>query len=287
MTFTEKQIKDLSAPLSPDVVRQRQQAGRKLDYIEAWHAISEANRIFGFDGWSRETVEMRLVSEREVTIGRGTPREKQGWSVSYVSKVRVRVGDLIREGTGSGHGIDADLGQAHESAAKESESDAMKRALITFGNPFGLALYDKERANVGEPEADEPPPRQTVHVGSTKDARGRKIYDILRSEMTAIKTSVTLRAWGENHKKAVNELPPDWRDEFKDLYRAHLLDLIEKEKAMTEAADHPAYAQLIETIDKTKDLSSFERDWADEIAALPTPLQTSLGQHLDRARVKG
>ena len=54
-----------------------------------------------------------------------------------------------REGCGAGHGILKDLGEAHESALKEAETDAMKRALMTFGNPFGLALYDKARENVG------------------------------------------------------------------------------------------------------------------------------------------
>jgi hypothetical protein len=57
-------------------------------------------------------------------------------------------GWLIREGTGAGHGIDVDLGLAHESAIKEAETDAMKRALVTFGNPFGLALYDKQQRQV-------------------------------------------------------------------------------------------------------------------------------------------
>ena len=55
---------------------------------------------------------------------------------------------MIREGCGAGHGIDVDLGQAHESALKEAETDAMKRALMTFGNPFGLALYDKRQREV-------------------------------------------------------------------------------------------------------------------------------------------
>ena len=55
---------------------------------------------------------------------------------------------MIREGCGAGHGIDTDLGQAHESALKEAETDAMKRALMTFGNPFGLALYDKQQREV-------------------------------------------------------------------------------------------------------------------------------------------
>ena len=55
---------------------------------------------------------------------------------------------MIREGSGVSHGIDVDLGQAHESALKEAETDAMKRALMTFGNPFGLALYDKQQRQV-------------------------------------------------------------------------------------------------------------------------------------------
>ena len=67
--------------------------------------------------------------------------------------MRITVGEdsgaqLIREGCGAGHGIDTDLGQAHESALKEAETDAMKRALMTFGNAFGLALYDKQQREV-------------------------------------------------------------------------------------------------------------------------------------------
>src|SRR3546814_3594454 len=74
------------------------------------------------------------------------------WRVNYMAKVRITVGGVLREGCGFGQGIDKDVGQAHESAIKESETDAMKRALMTFGNQFGLALYDKTRANVCAPE---------------------------------------------------------------------------------------------------------------------------------------
>ena len=67
--------------------------------------------------------------------------------------MRITVGEgtgaqSIREGCGAGHGIDTDLGQAHESALKEAETDAIKRALMTFGNAFGLALYDKQQREV-------------------------------------------------------------------------------------------------------------------------------------------
>ena len=112
--------------------------------------IAEANRIFGFDGWQRQTIAVRCVAQAERSIGRD---QKPGWGVTYTARVRVTVTagsltPLVREGSGAGHGIDVDLGQAHESALKEAETDAMKRALMTFGNPFGLALYDKAQRQV-------------------------------------------------------------------------------------------------------------------------------------------
>jgi len=143
--FSTEQIAALSAPLDRAKVQTRSQAGRSLAYLEGWQAIAEANRIFGFEGWQRETIAVQCVSERERTLGSSN---RAGWGVTYTARVRIRVGEVIREGSGAGHGIDADLGQAHESALKEAETDAMKRALMTFGNPFGLALYDKQQREV-------------------------------------------------------------------------------------------------------------------------------------------
>ena len=116
-------------------------------------AIAEANRIFGFNGWQRETVALQCVSQAERRIGRepskpSDPPQRDGWGVTYTARVRVVVVGIVREGSGAGHGIDVDLGQAHESTLKEAETDAMKRALMTFGNPFGLALYDKAQRQV-------------------------------------------------------------------------------------------------------------------------------------------
>lgn len=138
----------LSAPLDPAHIASRKQGGSEVDYIEGWHVIAEANRIFGFDAWTREVVDCRCVSERERKIGQ---QQKDGWSITYIARVRVTVAGLIREGSGAGHGIGVDIGECHESAIKEAETDAMKRAFMTFGNPFGLALYDKSRNNVAIP----------------------------------------------------------------------------------------------------------------------------------------
>lgn len=148
--FTPSQQEALAAPLDRANVQTRSQSNRSFSYLEGWHVIAEANRIFGFDGWQRETLHCQCVSERERSIGSGQdPRgQRSGWGVTYTAKARIQVGEIIREGSGAGHGIDMDLGQAHESAIKEAETDAMKRALMTFGNQFGLALYDKQQREV-------------------------------------------------------------------------------------------------------------------------------------------
>lgn len=146
-------IKLLEQPLDPKFVKGRKQAGRNVSYIEGWHAIAEANRIFGFDKWSRETIYCKEICRMEVKVGK---QQKDGFKVGYEAMVHIKVYDedgvlTVREGTGHGSGIATDLFDCIEGAAKEAETDAMKRALMTFGNPFGLALYDKTQANVGVP----------------------------------------------------------------------------------------------------------------------------------------
>lgn len=142
MTFTPTMAKELAKPLDKAHVASRQQAGRSLSYVEGWHCIAEANRIFGYDGWTRETLALTQLGDPYSVDGKVR--------VAYSCRVRIVAQGIVREGCGFGQGIDKDVGQAHESALKEAETDAMKRALMTFGNPFGLALYDKSQANVQE-----------------------------------------------------------------------------------------------------------------------------------------
>lgn len=199
--FSPQIVNALSAPLDRAFVKEREQSGRRFSYIEGWHAIAEANRIFGFDGWHRETVDIRLVNERPRKIGRDG---RDGWAVSYVVRVRVIVGDVIRDGMGSGHGIDTDCGLAHESAIKEAETDAMKRALMTFGNPFGLALYDKEQRQVIEAPPEKLQPTDLNAM----------IDDILRMQ-----TTVALRKWWRqtaDFRKSVGLV--DGTEEYQVLY---------------------------------------------------------------------
>ena len=160
MGFSEKQVQALRRSLNARHVRTREANGRELSYIEGWYAISEANRIFGFDGWSRETVETRCVLARE---NRGS------FVAVYVAKVRITVhadgATIVREGHGSGEGRGTSPGEVHDIALKAAETDATKRALATFGKPFGLELYRKDKKGslaTFSPRCSRPPQSTTA-----------------------------------------------------------------------------------------------------------------------------
>ena len=130
--------------------------------------ISEANRIFGFDGWSRETVESKCVLARE---NRGI------FLAVYTARVRLTVqadgATIIREGHGTGEGRGPSPGEVHDIALKAAETDATKRALATFGKPFGLELYRGGRTVAPEKPLPVPPlvPLTLSAVPALADAR--------------------------------------------------------------------------------------------------------------------
>jgi DNA recombination protein Rad52 len=248
--FTEPQVRALSSKLSAKHVRTRQYGSLTLSYIEGWHAIAEANRIFGYDAWDRQTMAVKCVWE-------GLKGNRS--ACSYIARVRVRVraGDkeICREGCGSGHGVGLTPGEAHESAIKEAETDAMKRALSTFGNPFGLALYDKEQQNVRG--------RCKKSQKSAENGKGRGItWLVLSSEgeylsahedpvdyckamrqlLEAISTRERLRAFWQRNlvtlamlKRNLLDLKTDKGDHFADiltnLYRKQMRLICEEQKA--------------------------------------------------------
>ena len=101
MGFSAKQVQALRRQPNARHIQIREAHGRELSYLEGWYALSEANRIFGFDGWNRETIESKCALARE---SRGT------FLAVYIARVRVTVhadgATIIREGhgTGEGHG---------------------------------------------------------------------------------------------------------------------------------------------------------------------------------------
>jgi len=139
----------LNRPLDRKHVSQRKQSNFTLSYIEGHHAIREANRIFGFDGWEYDVKSFNVVSSEQY--------EKAGYNngpaipmhrICVAAIVTVTALGVTRQDVGYGTGTAKTLADAHESAGKEAVTDALKRALRTFGDQFGNALYDKQQTNV-------------------------------------------------------------------------------------------------------------------------------------------
>ncbi len=191
MSLTENQKLELARPLDRSAVKEREQGGRAVSYVEGWHVIAEANRIFGFDGWERETVLLTETNRDLVSVQKKGGGTYDQWRIGYIAKVRIRALGVVREGTGYGSGMGKPeaVGDAVEGAIKEAETDAMKRALMTFGNPFGLALYDKTQANV----ADAPEPlRQSTYDSHQSAIEGAPDLTALKNAFDAAKADKSL-----------------------------------------------------------------------------------------------
>ena len=213
MAFTEAQVKNLEAKLDAKHVRTRQVQDTVLTYVEGWHVIAEANRIFGYDAWDRETTSTHCV---------WTGLANRQHSAAYTAKVRiaVRAGaiTIMREGCGSGEGKGFTPGEAHDLALKAAETDATKRALATFGNPFGLALYDRELAGVRNRKAIERTNDQGPWLLRANDGKAEQSFDKPDEFAAALKLALSqadtverlFAIWEQNVRtvRALNKCSP-------------------------------------------------------------------------------
>jgi DNA repair and recombination protein RAD52 len=143
--FTPQQVEAMNAKLERHRIKLRQQGGQQLAYIEGWDAIDRANLIFGYGGWDLTNIVHAETSREQNAKGL--------WEVSYLTRCHLTVyGNAgqksVHEGVGDGTGVARALPMAISGASKESATDALKRALIHFGNQFGLALYDEHKRGV-------------------------------------------------------------------------------------------------------------------------------------------
>lgn len=241
--FSDNQKIELAKKLDPAHIRPPQQYGPKGDYLEGWFVIDEANRIFGFDGWSYEVVEARCVSEAPRKIGK---QQKDGWGITYTAKVRVDVQGIVREDFGAGHGYDTDAGLAHESAVKEAVTDALKRALRTFGNPFGLALYDKTRANVGTPETEHAPEQKPAGkpISAAQMKRGLEAIDQDLTDCHSIAdVNKCAQIWAAIFER--DQWSKDYREFAKPKFKARREELHSREAEDVFPGDAPTQHPLM------------------------------------------
>jgi len=119
-------------------------------YLEGWKAISLANEIFGFNGWSH-SVTQQTIDFVDHNQGR--------FYVGVSAFVRVQLKDGVFHedigyGTSEGQRSKA---LSIEKARKEAVTDGLKRALKSFGNALGNCLGDKDYTKlIGSKPKDAP-----------------------------------------------------------------------------------------------------------------------------------
>ena len=130
--FDKKQLDILNQELDSSRIKTRDKGNISLSYIEGHDVIETANKIFGFGNWSYSISKLEQVSQEQ--------NHNQNQVICYKAIVQVLVHsenhtlDVSREDVGFGTGVAKTLADAHENASKEAVTDALKRAMRSFGN---------------------------------------------------------------------------------------------------------------------------------------------------------
>jgi len=130
--------KALNARLGPNFISKRPVGGGQYAaYLEGHRAIGLANEIFGYNGWSH-SVTQQTIDFVDHNAG------KFFVGASAIVKVQLKDGAFHED---IGYGVSEGMRSkalSIEKARKEAVTDALKRALKSFGNILGNCLSDKD-----------------------------------------------------------------------------------------------------------------------------------------------
>src|SRR5574344_1862408 len=141
--FDKKQLDILNQELDSSRIKTRDKGNISLSYIEGHDVIETANKVFGFGNWSYSISKLEQVSQEQ--------NHNQNFVVCYKAVVKLIVKDdnhsksIFRQDVGFGTGVSKTLADSHENAGKEAVTDALKRAMRSFGNQFGNSVYDETK----------------------------------------------------------------------------------------------------------------------------------------------
>lgn len=173
-------LDQLNAKIPRDVVKERSGGGgQSFSYLEGHYVINRLNEVFGQGNWGYRTDEIRCVHAGE-TNGKLTVHYIA--TVTLAAHFRDQVGSVATfSDVGYGDGQDKmNIGKAHELAAKEAVTDALKRCAKNLGMSMGLALYSKDQENVDDGEEEQRPAAKStpksVPIGKSPQA-GTSTHD--------------------------------------------------------------------------------------------------------------
>lgn len=180
--LTEAQIRRLLKPVPQDRIEKKQ----GMSYLPQHEARAELIRTFGPGNADHTMHEPKMLYETRLV--KGDPQypakgdKPEYWVTGYMVGCTVRVYDykgfLVYECTEYHFEENAPLpnrGEAHAMAITSAQSYALRRALLSLGDSFGLHLYDKGsyaplvkgslilRDDPESPMYKEPKPTGTVH----------------------------------------------------------------------------------------------------------------------------
>ena len=164
----------LDEPLDEGLVSHRKGRGnRSFAYLEGSTVIDQANKVFGHGGWGYELVGDVTLREGE-SVDRETGEAKP-WR-AYAATVRVTVpGSQPRTDVGFQAVADETV-EGHETAHKGAVTDALKRALRSYGDQLGNGLYGD-----GAPADRAPSLRKTlIDLGGCRGIDEAKVRSAVR-----------------------------------------------------------------------------------------------------------
>ncbi len=135
--FSSVQEEQLRRKLDANEIYHRKgQGGKMLAYIKGSTAIAHANEIFGFGKWGYRILRQEVCKAcdlQDVVVG-----------LYYETDVELLVLGAAFPVPGCGAAsIERPYdGASYENARKSSVKDALKLALVNYGDQFGLPLYD-------------------------------------------------------------------------------------------------------------------------------------------------
>ena len=128
----------LAQPLDQTLVSYRKgRGGRTVPYLEGHAVIAHANEVFGHGGWGYEVVGDVVCRAAGVDGGTGEVKQTQ----FYCATVRVTVPGVPPRADVGCQPVADDTVDGHDTAYKGAVTDALKRALRSFGTQFGNGLY--------------------------------------------------------------------------------------------------------------------------------------------------
>ena len=134
----ELQLEALMLPIHDSRVKHRRQGSAELSYVEAYDIRSMLIRVFGFGGFSIDTLDAKAVD-----ISRRNPDGTGLYVVTTMAHVRLVIPSLsaVYSEVAACQQVGPSLGDVLDFSLKTSVSDATKRCAVNLGTQFGLSLY--------------------------------------------------------------------------------------------------------------------------------------------------